>query len=107
MRGIAASPRLRQRLNEQGMVSHPTPPATENVVYVHTSSGGVAASPRLRSQMDERNLVAVTVVPQTIVATRKTHSPVSGIAASPKLMEQLRDRVGAPEVEIAPITPAK
>jgi hypothetical protein len=105
--GITASPRLRQRLNEQGMVSPSVAASTDNVAYVPATPGRIAASPRARAQMDERNLVAVTVSPVATVATRKTRSPVDGIAASPKLLEQMRDRVGMPQVDIAPITPTK
>lgn len=105
--GVTASPRVRQKLNDQAMTCPCASTTTDSVAYVHASSGRIAASPRLRAQLAERSLVAVPVSPPAVVAARRTHTPIDSIAASPKLMEQMRERVALPQVEIAPITPAR
>src|SRR6266852_5797242 len=54
--GIAASPRLRQMLDEQRAIASAPSTAVAVAGYVATGADGITASPRLRQQLNERGL---------------------------------------------------
>jgi hypothetical protein len=70
---------------------------------------GIAASPRVRAQLEElkRNALAAKASPAAGLEASTTRAPNDGIAASPKLRELMREWPAQPQVEIAPIVPAK
>jgi len=89
--GIAASPKLRQHLNEHKHVAS-TPSATiASVESQTTRDDGIAASPKLRQQLNERKTVSrMTSATMTAAGYRATGD--DGIAASPKLRQHLNER---------------
>ncbi len=103
--GIAASPKVRQMLNER---AHSTAhseagPAVASASYRVAANDGIAASPKVRQMLDERNRNAVVFPPSTAVAS-VGYSPTGedGITASPKLREQLNER-GTQPFQVAPV----
>ncbi len=107
--GIAASPRVRQMLNElkasraAAAVSQNAPTIGFYAGYRAVGSDGIAASPKVRQMLDEQRASSVvTTRPQesTVVAG---YRPVGtdGIAASPRVRQQLNERGGA--LMIAPV----
>jgi hypothetical protein len=107
--GITASPKLRQRLNEQTKASRSAAASSDNGALNRASSDGVAASPKVRIQLEElkRNAEFASAFPSAGLEPSTTRVPNDGIAASPKLREQMRQFPAPPQVEIAPIVPAK
>ena len=100
--GIAASPKLRQFLNERGkpMVKGVRSTQVVSVGYRATGADGITASPKLRQQIDASRGVWST--PGTVVAKvgyRATGD--DGITASPKLRQFLDEHKGA--YQIAPL----
>ena len=98
--GIAASPKLRQQLNER-QAAPVFQGGGEAMVYESTRQGAVAASPKVSEMLAEQN---PTMHPAAEVEPRIVgYRPVGndGIAASPKLREQLNEREAA--VQIAPV----
>ena len=95
--GIAASPKVRQMLDEQKAMKHTATAPAVAVNVTRPADDGIAASPKLREQLNERKAVSSS----TAVAVSATRVKDDGIAASPKLREQLNER-GA-RFEIAPI----
>ena len=94
--GIAASPKVRQMLNERNasfsVVATPATPTRGD-------SGYLAASPKLSQMLAERT--GSSAVTSAALASASTSSLDDGIAASPKLREQLRERALA--FQVAPI----
>lgn len=100
--GIAASPKLRQFMNERGkpMVKGTTSTTVVSVGYRATGVDGITASPKLRQQIDASRGVWST--PGTVLANvgyRATGD--DGITASPKLRQILNERQGT--YQIAPL----
>ena len=100
--GIAASPKLRQFLNERGVPMMKGARSTEvaSVGYRATGVDGITASPKLRQLINDSRGVEST--PGTVVAQvgyRATGD--DGITASPKLRQQLDEHRGA--YQIAPL----
>ena len=100
--GIAASPKLRQFLNERGkpMVKGITSTAVVSVGYRATGVDGITASPKLRQFIDASRGVEST--PSAVVVKvgyRATGD--DGITASPKLRQFLDEHKGA--YQIAPL----
>ena len=100
--GIAASPKLRQFMNERGkpMVKDVRSTQVVSVGYRATGVDGITASPKLRQQIDASRGVWST--PGAVVAKvgyRATGD--DGITASPKLRQFLDARNGA--YQIAPL----
>ncbi len=100
--GIAASPKLRQFLNERGkpMVKGSRSTEVVSVGYRATGVDGITASPKLRQMID--NSRGVLSTPGTVVAKvgyRATGD--DGITASPKLRQFLDERNGT--YQIAPL----
>ena len=100
--GIAASPKLRQFMNERGKPRVKGVRSTQvvSVGYRATGVDGITASPKLRQQIDASRGVWST--PGTVLANvgyRATGD--DGITASPKLRQQLDERKNA--YQIAPL----
>jgi hypothetical protein len=105
--GITASPRLRQMLNERPAVSRSGSASSDPVLVSGSTRDGIVASSRVNPQITQRK-GNITLPPSTDSALASTtKAPNDGIAASPKLRQQMRDHSAPPQVEIAPITPAK
>ena len=69
---------------------------------------GMAASPKVRARLEELKRSALAASsPSAGLAASTTRAPNDGIAASPKLRERMREWLAQPQVEIAPIVPAK
>ena len=100
--GIAASPKLRQFLNESGkkMVKGAPSTAVVSVGYRATGRDGITASPRLRYLIDDSRGVASTG-PTVLVNVGYRPTGDDGITASPKLRQFLNERNGA--YQIAPL----
>jgi membrane protease subunit (stomatin/prohibitin family) len=100
--GIAASPKVRQMLNEQRAKSRTAPAsvAVASVSYKATSQDGIAASPKLRQTLNEWKVVTG---PTALASTSAAYRAVGddGITASPKLRQQLNERRSS--VTIAPL----
>jgi hypothetical protein len=109
---IAASPKAQMQLAEgRRKAEFATASSSESIAASTTRvpSDGVAASPKVRMQLEERRRSAefATAFPSESILASTTQAPNDGIVASPKLREQMRQRPAAPQVEIAPIMPAK
>ena len=107
--GITASPRVRKALNERPMACRSVSASCEGVNLTHAANDGIAASPKVRARMDDfkRIAVAATASRSAGIAASTTRAPNDGIAASPKLRQLMRESPVQPQVEIAPIVPAK
>ena len=101
--GIAASPKVRQQLNEQKARSAATMTLTPTG-YVIREDSGIAASPKVREALEERRIVKTVVVEPSATA-RAGYRPTGddGITASPKLRQQLDQRAAQEPVMIAPL----
>ena len=99
--GIAASPKVRQMLNERAAKAR-VAPATPAVTVTYGNPGdGVTASPRVRQMLNEQKVV-ISQTPSTEVAVVGYGSRgAEGIAASPKLRQQLNER--SSPIIIAPL----
>jgi pyruvate/2-oxoglutarate dehydrogenase complex dihydrolipoamide acyltransferase (E2) component len=109
--GIAASPKVRQMLNEQKSLTRPasakgaqtTPAAVASIGYRTASDDGIAASPKVRQMLNERNAVVSAPSASSEVAWQGYRATgADGITASPKLRQQLNERT-SPQVFIAPL----
>jgi len=89
--GIAASPRLRQQLNERKHVVSASSTTVASVGYRATGDDGITASPKARQMLSERK--SVMSAPSSAVAS-VGYKPTGadGIAASPKLRQQLDEQ---------------
>lgn len=107
--GVTASPRVRKALNERPMACRSVSASSEGVNLTHAASDGIAASPRVRAQLEELNRIALAAKASTSagIEASTTRAPNDGIAASPKLRQLMREWPVQPQVEIAPIVPAK
>jgi hypothetical protein len=107
--GITASPRVRKTLSERAMMCPCGSISADRVSPSHAASDGVAASPKVRAHLDELKSIAAAAKASASAGTTAstTRAPNDGIAASPKLRELMRGWLVQPEVEIAPIVPAK
>src|SRR5262245_52641485 len=98
---VAASPKLRQMLNERKRVSGVHSITVAAVGYKPVREDGIAASPKFRQLLDERK--TVPTAPTAVVASSGYRAENDdGIAASPKLRQQLNER--APQrIMVAPV----
>jgi len=100
--GIAASPRLRQFLNENGerMVKDMPATAASPVGYQAMSEDNIAASPRLREFLNDGRIMSDTPSTPALHEDSYRSTDESGVTASPRLREQLNERraplMGAP-----------
>jgi pyruvate/2-oxoglutarate dehydrogenase complex dihydrolipoamide acyltransferase (E2) component len=97
--GIAASPKVRQQLNERKAAraasvtsANNAAPTVASAGYRATRDDGITASPKVRQMLAEQK-VAVTGTPSAEVASAgyRATGP-DGITASPKLRQQLDQR---------------
>jgi hypothetical protein len=91
--GIAASPKLRQMMDDRNSAAIiVVPPATPNVPVTDPNlPEGVAASPKIE-QMQSNQLVESPVVADETGPVGYQAAGPDGIAASPKLRQQLEDQ---------------
>ena len=90
--GIAASPKVRQMLNERAAATRVAPATPSVTVTYRNQADGITASPKVRQMLAERKVV-ISGAPATEVASagyRPTGS--DGVTASPKLRQQLDER---------------
>jgi len=99
--GLAASPRLRQQLNDRKIAISGPIGIIGRVGYLATDENGIAASPKLRQQLAERKTGASISTPVVASAGYRSTGP-DGITASPKLRQQLDERTSQP-ILIAPL----
>jgi len=109
--GIAASPKVRQMLNERKAVARTTstkaakttPAAVASVGFRASGDDGIAASPKVRQMLNERRAVVSAASAASEVASAGYRATgADGITASPKLRQQLNERT-SPQVIIAPL----
>jgi len=103
--GIAASPKVRQMLNEWAR-STAKPQAAEAVAstgYRAAANDGIAASPKVRQMLNAQERNAAVVPPSTAVASVGYQATgADGITASPKVRAELNER-GSRPFEVAPV----
>jgi len=101
--GVAASPRMRQILNERAAVANPAP--ARDAGYKAIGDDGIAASPKMRAMLNERPVAVGGVGNATQVVSGRDagYKPVGddGIAASPKMRQILNEQRRS--FEIAPL----
>jgi len=98
--GIAASPKVRQMLNERKANSAVSAKAA-SVGYQAKADDGIAASPKVRQLLNERKTVASTLSTGVASAGYRATGE-DGITASPKVRQQLNER-GHARIMIAPL----
>jgi len=99
--GIAASPKVRQMLNERAAATRVQAATPTGSVTYHNPADGVTASPRALQALAERKVV-VSGAPKTEIATTGYRATGDdGITASPKLRQQLGER--GPTLMVAPV----
>ena len=103
--GIAASPKVRQMLNERTPATA-NPQAAPIVVAAGVRAAahdGIAASPKVRQMLEEQNRnAAVPTLSTAIASTGYRATGGDGITASPKLRQQLNER-GTEAFQVAPV----
>ena len=107
--GIAASPKVRQMLNERkasqtaAALSRKAPTTGVYAGYRAVGSDGIAASPKVRQMLDQQRASTVVTTPSQQSTAIAGYSRVGndGIAASPKVRQQLNERGG--NLMIAPV----
>ncbi len=99
--GIAASPKVRQMLNERAAAARVATVTSSVMVTYRNPADGVTASPKVRQMFAERKVV-VSGAPTTEVASA-VYNPTGadGVTASPKLRQQLDER--STQIIIAPL----
>lgn len=98
--GIAASPKVRQMLNERKARTTATVATPQATTHQAIPQDNVAASPKVQQMRKERSALAATPSPAPQTASyRATGS--DGITASPKVRAMLDER--RQRVEIAPL----
>ena len=97
--GIAASPKVRQMLNERRAIPAAMGGA-EVPGYQIVGEAGIAASPKVRQMLNEEEVAARTPASGAQAAGYKPTGD-DGITASPKLRQILDEQKGA--FEIAPL----
>lgn len=99
--GIAASPKVRQALNERKASANASAIAARNRVITTAAStrdqpaasAGIAASPKLSQQLAELNKHSAPASSMgTAASTSSQPTGADGIAASPKLRQALEER---------------
>jgi hypothetical protein len=99
--GIAASPKVRQMLNERKAAPITPGDAAQVVNSKPASEYKIVASPKVRQMLNEQAAfkAASTVTSTPVVGYQAVGD--DGIAASPKLREMLKER--SPAIQIAPL----
>lgn len=100
--GIAASPKVRQMLDERAAAARPALSVpVAGVIYRTPGLEGVTASPKVRQMLAERKVVVSGTPSAEVAATGYRASGPDGITASPKLRQQLDER--GTQIIIAPL----
>jgi hypothetical protein len=99
--GIAASPKVRQMLEERATAALPTVSVAIPTVSYKTELEGVTASPKAREMLGERRVVVSGTPSLEVTTSSYRPTGADGVTASPKLREQLDER-SAPII-IAPL----
>jgi hypothetical protein len=90
--GIAASPRLRQMLDERAAAAR-VQPATPNVAITYRNpAAGVTAPPKTLQMLAERKVVVSGTPSAEVAAAGYRPTGSDGVTASPKLRQQLDSR---------------
>lgn len=99
--GIAASPRIRQMLDERKVVAKSSPAEVGLLGYQASGQDGITAPPSIRQRLSEMKTIAST--PSNAFASVGYQATGDdGITASPKVRQQLNER-GGTQVMIAPL----
>ena len=99
--GIAASPKVRQMLDERAAAAQATLSAPVRVAYHTPETQDVTASPKVLQSLAERKGVVSTTPVVEMATTGYRPTGADGITASPKLRAQLDER--GPAIIIAPL----
>jgi hypothetical protein len=99
--GIAASPKVRQMLNERAARARVAPVIPSVTVTYRTPGVGVTASPRVRQMLNEQTVVISQTPSTEVAAVGYRPRAADGIAASPRLRQQLNER--SSPIIIAPL----
>ena len=98
--GIAASPKVRQMMNERKAPVIIVAPVSPTVVVQTSPEPGIAASPKVsqflaeqRANRESMNVVVPSVEPQPAQ---------TGIAASPRVQKEMNERT-PPVIQVAPL----
>ena|SRR5438105_3355769 len=99
---IAASPKMRQMLDEQ--CADCASCAWRDAGYIAVGDDGIVASPKMRQILDERQPVFGGTGTALDVSTGASYQVVGddGVAASPKMRQLLDEQKLSPE-EVAPL----
>lgn len=101
--GVAASPKVRQALNERRAAAQArkiSSIAVASASYRAVGDQGIAASPRLRQMLDQGKVAAVPAGTAGVYAGYRA-TGTDGITASPKMREQMDER--GSQFQIAPV----
>jgi hypothetical protein len=90
--GIAASPKVRQMLNERAAATRVVPATPTVTVTYRNPAEGLTASPKARQMLAERKVVITGAPAMEVAAARYTPASPDGITASPKVRSQLNER---------------
>ena len=98
--GIAASPKVRQMLNEHKANFTKVSPANPAVVVQTTCAPTIAASPKVSQFLAEQraNQAALKAEP----SSAQPQVAQNGIAASPRVQKEISERT-TPAIQIAPL----
>ncbi|HXP58842.1 MAG TPA: hypothetical protein VN829_00045, partial [Dongiaceae bacterium] len=106
--GITASPRVRKALSERPMGCASGFASADRKNSKVAAGDGLAASPKVRARLEElKRSTLAAASPAAVLESSTTRAPNDRIAASPKVRERMREWPAQPQVEIAPIVPAK
>jgi hypothetical protein len=101
--GIAASPKVRQMLNERKAAAQARQSGSVTVAsasYRAVGADGIAASPKVRQMLDQRKAGAGSVETGGLYAGYRA-TGADGVTASPKVRAQLDER--GSQFQIAPV----
>ena len=100
--GIAASPKVRQMLNEKAVAARPTLSVpVVGVIYRTPALAGVTASPKVHQMLAQRKVVVSGTPSAEVASAGYRATGPDGITASPKLRQQLDER--GTQIMIAPL----
>ena len=99
--GIAASPKVRQMLNERAVAARVQPANPTVAVTYRNPAVGVTAPPKTLQMLAERKVVVNGALSTEVATTGYRPTGNDGVTASPKLRQQLDER--GPTLMVAPI----
>ena len=99
--GIAASPKVRQMLNERAAAARVQPANPTVAVTYRNPAVGVTAPPKTLQMLAERKVVVNGALSTEVATTGYRPTGNDGVTASPKLRQQLDER--GPTLMVAPI----